>query len=421
MNKKIFLTSVIAMGFVAPAMAEPSNTDTFPQDGLMQEDYTYTNAATSTNMAGVYEGTVDAVAQYENILYTIAAGQYLPAGGESVINCDQSGYFCPGLQSQVQYDAQNAQGLTSCSTVGDGSYTSSDGTGSTADSCYRQCSGNVTIEHATAVTGFDYYGAGVDTCEPTACENGWHVESGSGVPNLTQIIDVTTDYSDTTYGDDFVYINNNGDAYKTLYDTEKVNNVSSYGISNRNDFAIFMGDKGVFRGQGRCSTIAGSNGSYTNGEWDGNGDWSNTSTRDNLTDEAGEGMYCWCKYDTYTQVGGQTFSLSVPWVFSTACTDGGAGECESDCARYCGIDFLVRNDFRAKLFSLIPSGSATCEANTITINWTGTSETEINANDAGTATYGSDIRTPRSATPVPGKTFTGWRFSAPQQASVQEP
>ena len=412
MKQKIFLTSCIAMGVVAPAIAEPSNTGTFPSTGLMQEDYTYTNAATSTNMDGVYEGSVNAVAEYDIIDYIVNAGQYLPADSETVITCP-AGSYCPGISGNVQYNQSSDQGIQTCPT---GYASSADGASSDTE-CYRQCSGNVTIEHATAVTGNDYYGNGTDTCEPTACENGWHVESGSGVPNLTQIIDVTTDYDDT-YGDDFVYIKNNGDATKTLYHYEEINNVSSYGISNRNEFAIFMGDKGVVRGQGRCSTIAGSNGSHTNGVWDDNGDWSNTSTLDNLTDEAGEGMYCWCKYDTYTQVGGQTFSLSVPWVFSMACTDGYASECEWDCARDCGIDFLRRNDFRAKLFSLIPSGSATCEANTITINWSDASAADISANNAGTATYGSDVRTPVKAATKKGQTFRGWRFSKPEQTTT---
>ena len=62
MKQKIFLTSALAMGVFAPAMAEPSNTGTFPADGYMEEDYTYTNAATSDNMDGVYSGTVNAVA-----------------------------------------------------------------------------------------------------------------------------------------------------------------------------------------------------------------------------------------------------------------------------------------------------------------------------------------------------------------------
>lgn len=52
-------------------------------------------------------------------------------------------------------------------------------------------------------------------------------------------------------------------------------------------------------------------------------------------------------------------------------------------------------------------------SNIITIIWTGTTQAEIDANNAGTAVYGGNINTPRSATHVPGKTFIGWRFSKP--------
>ena len=69
MSQKIFLTSALAMGVIAPAFAEPSHTGTFPADGYMEEDYTYTNAATADNMDSVYEGTVDAVAEYEDVLF----------------------------------------------------------------------------------------------------------------------------------------------------------------------------------------------------------------------------------------------------------------------------------------------------------------------------------------------------------------
>ena len=49
--------------------------------------------------------------------------------------------------------------------------------------------------------------------------------------------------------------------------------------------------------------------------------------------------------------------------------------------------------------------------NVININWSGTTQTEINANNAAQVVYGGNINTPRSATHVPGKRFVGWRFS----------
>ena len=61
------------------------------------------------------------------------------------------------------------------------------------------------------------------------------------------------------------------------------------------------------------------------------------------------------------------------------------------------------------------SGTATCEANTITITWSNADANDISANNAGTATYGSDVRTPVKAQTIKGKTFKGWRFSKPTQ------
>ena len=46
MNKKIFLTSAIAMGFVAPAFAAMTDSNTFPDGGLMQANTRYIGAAT---------------------------------------------------------------------------------------------------------------------------------------------------------------------------------------------------------------------------------------------------------------------------------------------------------------------------------------------------------------------------------------
>ena len=185
MTNKIFLTSAIAMGFVAPVMAEPTNTaNSFPSNGLMAEDTTYTNAATSTNMAGVTEGSVNAVAEYENILYQIAAGQYLPANSESPIRCDQNGYYCAGIPNGVNYSS-SAQGLTQCPT----GYANSDTGASANTNCYRACNisnmganGSIAnIAHAASLTGNDYYGNGTDTCQPSSCVNGYHIR-----PNITR-------------------------------------------------------------------------------------------------------------------------------------------------------------------------------------------------------------------------------------------
>ena len=58
-------------------------------------------------------------------------------------------------------------------------------------------------------------------------------------------------------------------------------------------------------------------------------------------------------------------------------------------------------------------GASECTGNTIQINWDNTEQSNIVANDAGSVTYGGDIRTPKSAIHIPGKVFTGWTFNTP--------
>ena len=406
MKQKIFLTSVIAMGFVAPAMAEPSNTDTFPQDGLMLEDYTYTNAATSTNMAGVYEGEVNAVAQYTDNLYQLVAGQYLPGNSETPIDCDQNGYFCPGDNNGVYYSS-SAQGLTQCPS----GYGNS-GTGASANTdCYRRCTNNDVAHSSGTVNGGYYYGDN-NQCSPTACENGWHIKQGLNVANTIGNKDAINSANISNSGS-FTNMDFSGESHDAAY----------YGLStsNHNSFAVNYGSAGMIYGHGRCSTTPGTF------DYDAGTDQLNApiTTFSSLTDETGQegAQYCYCNVDGYTPAGGTMQSVSSAWVFRQKYSNasGCADYCANGCAGDLHISMLAVLPFRGALFGSVAPGLASCEANTITINWDGASATEINANNAGTATYGSDIRTPRSATPVPGKTFTGWRFSAPQQASVQEP
>ena len=185
--KKIFLTSGIMMCVVMPAMAVPTNTsNTFPNDELMQADYTYTNQATYNNM-GVYSDSVDAEANYDWELVTVNAGYYLPANSTTPVQCT-SGNYCPGLAQQVHMDS-TAQGLTACPT----GFTSSTAGATTDTQCYRACDVNnmgttiTTIAHASTLSGNDYYGNGTDTCAVSACENGYHVDNNACVANTITI------------------------------------------------------------------------------------------------------------------------------------------------------------------------------------------------------------------------------------------
>ncbi|MBR5904060.1 MAG: hypothetical protein IKZ49_00825 [Alphaproteobacteria bacterium] len=418
MTQKLFLTSALAMGVIAPAFAEPSNTGTFPSDGYMQEDYTYTNAATADNMDSVYEGNVNAVAEYENILYQIGAGQYLPAGGESVISCDQPGSFCPGVSGDVTYNANAAQGLTSCSTATNGDFTSSDGTGSSAESCYRACNisnmgsnGTIsTIAHATALSGNDYYGNGADTCEPTACDPGWHVKPAVNNPDLVSLLGLDR-------VEDRGYVSNNGENYAS---------VAMFNLSTTNDkgkFIIEYPGKGRLTGHGICSTHVGTRtrdqttNTYTNV----------TMINSMLSDETGQegAIYCYCKIDGYIPNGENELIISAnPWIFVEDTTySGGVVGCSSNCVAYCTNVFTESDanylSYRNIILGSVAPTLASCEANTITINWTDASSADISANNAGTATYGEDVRTPVKATTKPGQRFKGWRFVAPTPVSVE--
>lgn len=380
MKKNIFLTSALAMGFVLPAMAE-----TFPSNGYMQENKTYDNAATSTNMDGVYEGTVNAVAEYENILYQIGAGQYLPAGAESPINCNVPGSFCPGVQNGVNYDANNNQGLTSCSSATNGAYTSSDGTGTSADSCYRECSGNVTIAHATGVTGKDYYGNGTDTCGPTACENGYHI-TYNVKPGGVELQSIIGD----DYGWGIAYKNSsgNGEDYDNL-------------LTENNTWAGEYGETIVY-GRALCSSRSGI------GPWGEGYTLYNENIVYELNDDGGD--YCYCNVTGYKTTNGDLQTVSSPWLLKTKYNGGCADWCADTCA---GSGSYNTQIYYTTLFSLIDSVPTSCAVNEIRINWSNTDAADVSANNAGTATYGGDIRTPVKAKTQKGKTFKGWRFSKP--------
>ena len=404
MTQKIFLTSALAIGVIAPAMAEPSNTGTFPSTGLMQEDYTYTNAATAENMAGVYEdsATVDAVAEYTDILYNIAAGNYLKAGSDATngTTCP-AGSWCPGL-TNATYNETADQGINSCpSEYG----LSAAGTSSQND-CYRECT-NADVEHSTGTMNGGYYYGNNNQCEPTACENGWHLKQGL---NLTSTIGAGE-------GENIAYINISASFGEQNFDGKGAKGQSYYGINGANTWAVDYGTNGMLTGQARCSTQSGTNNNYT---------WTDPTITANLVDETGQegAQYCYCNVTGYTPNGGTLQAMSSPWVFNGGY--GAAVNCANGCVTDCAIYMHNTNsNYLALRAALVGSATGTgslasCEANEITINWYNADAEDISANNAGTATYGSDVRTPVKAQTIKGKTFKGWRFSKPQQTNLPE-
>ena len=222
------------------------------------------------------------------------------------------------------------------------------------------------------------------TCNFT-CEDGHHTES----------FDLDNTIGNTA-GNSNAYIDISG---------RTVVNSATYGLTENGTFAVEYNDKGIIKGRARCSYQRGTN---------NNSNPDDITKLDQLPDTTG--TYCWCLVDEYTPIGGSPMSLSGPWVFlnDLGTEDDCEGPYSLNCAWQCqgafyGTGRLVYRS--AVLRSRITPDA--CVGNTITINWSNASQPDIDANDAGTVTYGGDIRTPRAATIIPGKVFLGWKFSRP--------
>lgn len=441
MQKRLVLTSLVAVGCACPVFA--ARGEAFPTNGYMLENKTYDEAATYENM-GVYEGTVTATAEYEDILYQIAAGTYLPAGATAAEQCPANSY-CPGI-ADATYNESAAQGATSCP---DG-YPNSAAGASRDTQCYTACTVNM-VEHATVVDGNDYYDTGVDTCVATACENGYHVDDMIKVVEQTPLIDV--DY--TVAGNDYGFISAGGG---------RTNNTSRYGLTENNTWAAQF-DYGVVYGRASCQATPNDPGiEYisANGEAIFNGEISPDTVRSDLTPIVGApkanymadvvagmadgslgiealyetvdvvfglskdalysttdtGQYCYCQMTGFREAGAtETLGFdegSAPWVFILLHESAGdcAGSCADMCAYYLREDFVDSHVLRGAMYGALGTGEfGACAANEITINWTDATADDIAANNAGMCTYDGEIRTPVRAATKPGKTFVGWKFS----------
>ena len=455
MKKRLFLTSLVAVGCVCPIFAARAEVakDDFPSNGYMLENKTYADAATYGNM-GVYDGAVTATAEYEDILYQIGAGTYLPAGATVAEQCPANSY-CPGV-TDATYNEGASQGATSCPS----GYPNSDAGASSNTQCYTACTVSM-VEHATAVDGNDYYGAGTDTCAATECEGGYHVEGSVGVIEQTPLIDV--DY--TMAGNDYGYISADGG---------NTRGTGSYAITENNTWAAAF-DYGVVYGRASCQATLHDPGlEYIMANLNAimGGTMSADQVRSDLTPIVGDakanyfadviagmadgtkgeedlfkavqvvfgvskdalfsttdtGQYCYCQMtgfqsgssgvapaslDEGSDTSGIVSIASAPWVFAS--DFGSAVGCAFNCANNCAGSLLSDDTssrvFRGAVFgSLGAAASGTCEANEIRITWTDAAEADVTANNAGVCTYGGDIRTPVRAATKPGKTFVGWKF-----------
>ncbi len=365
--------------------------------GAFGADVKITEASTCTvDVLGVSDNdaTANTIATWDAIEYTLNPGQYLNVTETSVDKtiCPAGSYCVGGTGFTV--DNANTS-IATCPTE----YPNS-ATGAGADTqCYTACTvATANIAHATAVTGNDYYGAGVDTCEPTACIAGWHIKPGLDIGET-----IGTDKVNSSYAQ----IDNNNE----FYEDSASHGQEYYGISGPMSFAVDYAGKGLLTGHGRCSTQAGVH----------NFDYNTNTMKEitivnTLTDETGaEGAtYCYCQVDGFTPTGGDKVMVtSAPWVFNTVYNYVGsdsAHDCASNCANTCAsslcTDAVGALAFRAALVGNIPALPATCEANTINIDWNPDNGGDHTINQC---TYDGSITVP--ADPVkPGYTFMGWKL-----------
>ena len=375
--KKYFLTTALMGTFIAPA---------FGADKII------TSANTCTvDVLGVSDNnaTANTIATWDLIDYTLDPGEYLNVTDTSVTETTcPAGSYCVGGGYTVE-TAKNS--IAQCPAEYPNS---AEGAGADTQ-CYTACTVDM-VAKATAVSGNDYFGSGVDTCEPTACVAGWHVK-----PGLTIGETIGEDA-----GSDSAYINNTGSFSETNYDGSGAKGQEYYGISGPMSFAVNYAGKGILTGHGRCSTQSGVR----------DFDWNTETLKEitivnTLTDETGQegAQYCYCQVDGFTPVGGtKAIVTSAPWVFRNGL--GSAHNCAAYCANYCAgdlrDDFVVSLALRAAAVGNIPASPATCAANTINIDW---NPDNNGAHTINQCTYEGSITVP--ADPVkPGYTFMGWKL-----------
>lgn len=127
------------------------------------------------DFTGVYQDSFDMEPVFEDIKYTCAAGQYLPANSTSCDTCSENSY-CIGGNNYI-YSATSASGISECSTLGDHSYTLSAGGATGESACYKLCA-KENFANAATVSGNEYFG-GTNTCRIDSCDNGYDVANSN--------------------------------------------------------------------------------------------------------------------------------------------------------------------------------------------------------------------------------------------------
>ena len=422
MEKKLLLTSIVALSFAMPAFAE-----NFPSNGLMLENKTYDNAATYTNLS-TYTGPVYANAEYEDDTYELLPGTYLPENSDAVAQCE-SGYYCPGSSEPIINNG-SAQGLTQCPS---GYRIGSDPNATSAYQCYKNCD-LAAFPNATSVSGHDYYGFN-DTCAVDSCVAGWSKVDGS---NTTSSFGqyIKSNAENAVAAVDSVYIGDDGSFAYVHYVTDSstpgdpgtyqsgwsdqdyiADEPSFYGLSGNGNvpgsWAVGFGtNAGFVRGMARLSTVSGTAATTSNPP--------TTKTTSELGAEGGTN--CWCNITGYRFF----MNESEPWgtaasAWAYAGTAGSVGTCGRKCADLMNASV----SFRMGLLNTVTSttSASKCQKNTITVYWNGVGSnlkadgTAMSNYSSSTHTgsttveYNGSVVTPKDTWAPTGQRFKGWRFS----------
>ena len=390
-HKRFLLTSFLALGFAYPAMA---------------------------------------VSEYQ-----VSAGEYLPAGATAVADCIP-GYYCPGLDSPVGYDAGQAQGLTQCPS----GYSSSDSGASSQAQCYKAC--NVAdFPHAQSVSGNDYFAFGADTCTVDSCVAGWHVVAAStNTTDFQQYIGgvtghaVNSAYIDAANGQ---YYHNYNSEYDPLLANCEDSGTCNSAISAQEAPFYGMASNGADAGLGLWAVGYGAGNGFVRGiarlsETSGSEATASTAPSLKTTAQLGDegGTNCYCNITGYRLwIDSSVAADANPWGPATsswayAGTANSLGSCASMCASKMSSTDTADLSFRSALMGSVQSTSvASCVANTITINWNGvggnqkadgTTMSNYNGTThtgSSSVNYGKNVVTPTTPWAPIGKRFKGWRFS----------
>ncbi len=430
--KKYFLTTALMGTFIAPV---------FGADKII------TSANTCTvDVLGVSDNNAVAntIATWDLIDYTLDPGEYLNVTDTSVTETTcPAGSYCVGGGYTVE-TAYNS--IAQCPAEYPNS---AEGAGANTQ-CYTACTvANANIAHATAVSGNDYYGSGVDTCGATACETGYHVDGGGiELVEKTPLIPISL----TDAGDGFRYVRADGtsssngtvdaipadsvtapNTWATAYSEgvvygkascqpkidpafEYIDNNRSALIGGQMSLEDFLTGLEPLAGPVKTEYVKNTFIGYATGAiseeelnkrsygvfyMEPNANYATNST----------GQYCYCQMDGFMPNGGtKAIVTSAPWVFGN--DDGSADDCAYNCAircaaylRYDDVSYLAFRGAVVGALEAVETGGI-CAANTINIDW---NPDNNGAHTINQCTYEGAIEVP--ADPVkPGYTFTGWKL-----------